>query len=119
MFFASLIEGRDMLIGNNKNVDGCYWRAVPESGDKIIAIDEAAGSFAGNDLTEGAVGVHRIHQVARDVPPGSLSQGGDISSDGFADDVVIFQFDGFILLGISAGFFANGANGVHMITGIF
>jgi hypothetical protein len=47
-----------------------------------------------------------------------LGQAWYLAGDGFADDVVVFQLNGAIFFGVSAGLFADLAHGIDMAAGI-
>jgi len=46
------VDGGDMLIGDDQDVDGRLWVDVAKSGDRAVGVDDGGGRFAVDDAAK-------------------------------------------------------------------
>jgi hypothetical protein len=51
---ASIIQSRQMLVGNDQDMDRRLRMGIPEGGDQLIPVNDAGWRLTGDDLTENA-----------------------------------------------------------------
>ena len=59
VFFASLIEGIHMFVGDQQNMHRRRRSSVPEGSDLIVMIDNRGGGFTGGNFTEDTFTFHQ------------------------------------------------------------